>query len=53
MLFVLFILVFVGCACVVVPLVTFGICAAKDRNARVRRERHRGRFMLLPTDGVR
>ena len=39
MLFVLFILVFVGCACVVVPLVTFGICAAKDRNARVRRER--------------
>jgi hypothetical protein len=53
MLFVLFILVFVGCACVVVPLVTFGICAAKDRNARVRRERDRGRFSLLPTDGVR
>lgn len=53
MLFVLFILVFVGCACVVVPLVTFGICAARDRKDRVRRERDRGRFSLLPTDGVR
>jgi hypothetical protein len=31
MIFMLFVIAFVTCACVLVPLVTFGICAANDR----------------------
>jgi hypothetical protein len=41
MLFFLFVIAFVTCACVLVPLVTFGVCAVSDRR-RARRARGAG-----------
>jgi hypothetical protein len=42
MTFLLFVGAFVGCACVLVPLVAYAICAATDRWDRPRRG-HRAR----------
>jgi hypothetical protein len=41
MLFMAFVIAFVTCACVLVPLVTFGVCAANDWR-RARRDRESG-----------
>jgi hypothetical protein len=41
MIFMIFVIAFVTCACVLVPLATFGICAANDRK-RSRRGRRAG-----------
>jgi hypothetical protein len=51
--FLLFVSAFVACACVVVPLVAFGVSAAKDRRSRSRRAGEETRLSFLPTDGVR
>jgi hypothetical protein len=51
--FMLFVVAFVACACVVVPLVTFGVCAVQGRRRRGRRPGEETRLSFLPTDGVR
>jgi hypothetical protein len=51
--FLLSVAAFIGCACLVVPLVAVGILAAKDRRDRARQDRERARLSLPSTDGVR
>jgi hypothetical protein len=52
-LFMLFVTLFVGCSCVVIPLIAFGIFAARDHRHRPRRDDGKSRLPFLPTDGVR